>query len=425
MRRLNHPRSVVTLWKRISFLIASVTFLLTLCSTGWGLDDESILHTFTDENGDGSQPLGGVVFDKAGKLYGTTWGGGQYQSGAIYELSPNAEGGWTEQVIYSFTGGNDGTSPTAGLAIDQLGNLYGSTKFGGSESKGTVFELSPTPNGWAFNLIYTFTGGDDGAYPSAALTLDASGNIYGTAFEGGAHSVGTAFTLQLNSGHWEFSLLHTFTGGKDGGYPSANFIFDSVGNLYATTSYGGSGDSCYMGCGTVYELLPSSGGWHEKVLHNFNGGVSGSYPGGGLIFDSNGNLYGVAAGGGRHDEGIVYELLGTSGKWSYKSLYSFIGKPDGASPDGSLVFDPEGNLYGTAGVGGVGFGTAFELTPSAGKWDFVLLHTFYVEHSDGANPTGSLVLDAYGNLYGTAAGGGEPAAGLVFELSPPDPKMKR
>lgn len=385
-------------------------------------DNETILHVFTDENGDGSEPSSGLVVDPAGNLYGTTYGGGAYLSGTVYKMTRSSDGSWTESIIYSFTGASDGFDPGGTLALDPSGNLYGTTRFGGSSSCscGTVFELSPSSSGWSYTLLYTFTGGIDGSYPEASLTLDRTGVIYGTAFEGGANGVGTVFTLAPKAGaRWRFALLHTFTGGKDGGYPDTKLIFDAAGSLYSTTAYGGSICGYRLGCGTVYELTPASGGWRETVLHRFSGGLDGEFPSGDLIFDPAGNLYGVAQGGGAHGLGVAYELEPSSTGWSHHILHSFIGKPDGASPNGSLTFDSTGNLYGTTAVGGVGFGTAFELTPSSGKWVCVLLYTFYTSHSDSANPTGSLVMDSFGTLYGAAAGGSYYAAGTVFQLSPP------
>jgi uncharacterized repeat protein (TIGR03803 family) len=409
------------LYRRQSRLVGILAaFVLSVCSLGWATYSESVIYTFTDENGDASTPYGGLVLDHAGDLYGMTSQGGAFGAGAVYELTPNNSGGWTESVIYSFTGGSDGSSPVSGLAIDQTGNLYGTTHFGGNSgcSCGTVFELKSTSGGWQYNLLYTFTGGDDGSFPWASLTLDASGNVYGVAFEGGSRALGTAFSLRPTAGgRWSFELLHTFSGGKDGSSPTTNLTFDAEGNLYGTTEQGGGSSNCKMGCGTAYELTPTAGRWRETVLHSFTGAAGGQYPNGGLIFDSAGNLYGVAGGGGLHGQGTVYELSPSSGRWESRVLHNFIGKPDGAAPQGSLIFDSAGNLYGTTDGGGAGFGTAFELSPSAGKWNFLLLHTFYVSHSDAAEPTGGLIMDSSGNLYG-AASGGNFSAGVVFELSP-------
>lgn len=408
--------------KMSRLLTIAICLILALSAAGHASNSESVVYSFTDGN-DGGVPYGGLIFDGAGNLYGTTSEGGAYEVGAVYKLAPKSTGGWTESAIYSFTGGSDGEDPLAGLTIDAMGNLYGTTHFGGvagsSDCCGTVFELSPTATGWQYFLLYSFTGGIDGAYPWAALTLDASGDIYGTAFEGGKNGAGTVFELKRTAtGGRRFTLIHTFTDGEDGGYPSGNLLFDQAGELYGTTSFGGI-LTCYsLGCGVAYKLTPGGGEWRETVMHTFTDGLDGEFPNSGFIADSAGNLYGVVGGGGTHGNGIVYELIPSSGIWKFRVLHSFIGKPDGASPYGSLIFDSMGNLYGTSQGGGeTGFGTAFELMPSSGKWNCVLLHSFYESHSDGADPNGSLVVDSFGNFYGSA-GGGELAAGVVFALTP-------
>jgi uncharacterized repeat protein (TIGR03803 family) len=402
-------------------VVTLTAFVLISCGLGWGSYSESVIYTFTDEDNNAGVPYGGLVFDHAGNLYGTTFEGGTFGGGTVYELTPNGEGGWSESVIYSFTDGSDGYGPLTALAIDDTGNLYGTTHFGGNGSCGcgTVFELKSTTNGWQYSLVYTFTGGDDGSYPWASLTLDASGNIYGAAFLGGSSALGTAFTLQhLADGSWRFKLLHTFAGGRDGSHPTTNLIFDGQGNLYGTTEQGGGSANCEDGCGTAFELMPGGSQWHEILLHSFTGVADGQYPNGPLLFDAIGNLYGVAGGGGTHAQGTVYELQPSTGKWKAKILHNFIGKPDGAAPQGGLIFDAAGNLYGTSdGGGSVGFGTAFQLAPVHDSWSFTNLHNFYVSHADGAEPTGNLVKDSAGNFYG-AASGGSYAAGVVFVLSP-------
>jgi uncharacterized repeat protein (TIGR03803 family) len=408
--------------KQLCNVVLTTVMILGPSRFAAAADTEIILHTFTDENGDGSQPSSGLVFDPAGNVYGTTYGGGAYLSGTVYKMASNLDGTWTESIIYSFTGGSDGFDPGGTLALDSSGNLYGTTRIGGGNgcSCGTVFELSPSSSGWNYRLLYTFTGGVDGSYPEAPLALDSIGRIYGSAFEGGAFGVGTVFSLAPKpGGKWRFSLLHTFTGGKDGGYPATGLIFDAAGDLYAATAYGGTNCNYRLGCGVAYKLTPGVGGWKETVLHTFTGGLDGEFPSGDFIFDSAGNLYGVAGGGGINGEGVVYELEPSSDGWREQVLHAFIGKPDGASPNGRLLFDAAGNLYGATGVGGVGFGTAYELTPSGGRWICTLLYTFYTSHADSANPTGGFVMDSAGNLYGAAAGGGYYAAGTVFELSPP------
>jgi uncharacterized repeat protein (TIGR03803 family) len=236
----------------------------------------------------------------------------------VFELSPNAGGGWTEKVLHSFkNNGNDGSSSYASLIFDGVGNLYGTTAGGGAKSLGTVFELRPkTGGGWTEKLLHSFIdSGKDGYYPEAGLIFDASGNLYGTTAFGGSGSCtdgcGTVFELTPKTGGgWTEKILHNLNNnGKDGYYPFARgLIFDGAGNLYGTTESGGSG-SCRDGCGTVFELTPKTGGgWTEKVLYNFkNNSRDGRKPGAGLIFDASGNLYGTTYGGG-HGGGTVFEI---------------------------------------------------------------------------------------------------------------------
>jgi len=219
---------------------------------------ESVLYSFT-QSGDAQHPWGGVTFDQSGNLYGTTVYGGAYGNGAIYQLKPSG-GGWTESVLYSFTGGPDGANPYAGLTLDQAGNLYGATGAGGSGNGGTVFELSPSGGSWKFNLLYTFAGvnGQFVPGPIANLTFDAAGNLYGTTHGDGTYNFGAVFKLNPGGGGWSYTSLHDFTGGNDGGYPRSNVTFDKNGNMYGTAAQGGTGDSgnCYGPCGVIWEITP-------------------------------------------------------------------------------------------------------------------------------------------------------------------------
>ncbi len=186
----------------------------------------------------------------------------------------------------------DGWIPSAGLIFDAAGNLYGTTGLGGTDGVGTVFELTRAGGGWTEQVLYNF--GTDGAYPGGGLTFDSAGNLYGTTGEGGIHILGTVFELTPTvGGGWTETVLHNFGSGTDGAYPGAGVTFDAAGNLYGTTQYGGTYNSCSGGCGTVFELTPTAGGgWTEQVLLNFNG-TGGANPYAGLIFDGAGNLYGT------------------------------------------------------------------------------------------------------------------------------------
>ena len=395
--------------------LAIFTATLLVAGTRAVAQEEKVLHSFNGKNG--AIPYAGLIFDASGNLYGTTYSGGKYHDGAVFELTPKAGGGWTEKVLYSFSG-NNGAKPHAGLIFDASGNLYGTTLFGGAHGRGTVFELTPTAGGgWTETLLYSFDG-KNGKSPHAGLIFDASGNLYGTTYHGGKYDEGTVFELTPTAGGgWTEKVLHSFNG-NNGAYPWAGLIFDAAGNLYGTTSAGGA----YLYYGTVFELTPKAGGgWTEKVLHSFNDTFDGIWPYAGLIFDASGNLYGTTAyGDGGPDGGAVFELAHTpGGGWTEKLLYQFAGYYGGASnPYAGLIFDAAGNLYGTTESGGAhGDGTVFELTPTAGGgWTETLLCSF--DGKNGKIPYAGLIFDAAGNLYGTTILGGAHDDGTVFEVTP-------
>jgi uncharacterized repeat protein (TIGR03803 family) len=295
--------------------------------------------------------------------------------------------------------------PYAGLISDSAGNLYGTTEFGGSYNKGTVFEVTPNATGsWTGSLLYSFTGGLDGAQPSGGLTFDAAGNLYGTTSFGGSANCklgcGTIFKLTPTSGGWAETVVYTFTGGSDGSEPYARLVSDAQGNFYGTTLLGGNlGTLCTSGCGTVFKLSSVNGAWKENVLYAFAGGNDGAWPHASLTFDGAGNLYSTTNGGGTYGSGTVFRL--TAGSWTESVLYNFTGGQDGKQPPGSLIFDTAGNLYGTTSKGGVkGYGVVFKLLPtSQGSWQEQVLHSF--GNAPAAKPVAGLVMDARGNLYGT------------------------
>jgi uncharacterized repeat protein (TIGR03803 family) len=336
-----------------------------------------------------------------------------------------------EHVLHSFNG-RDGSFPV-GVILDAAGNLYGTTTFGsrdseschsGSDGCGTVFKLSPGNDGkWTRTVLYSFnSNGKQGSNPYAGLVMDAAGNLYGTTWLGGNVDIcgsgcGTVFRLSLAAnGKWSETVLHSFHG-KDGANPYAGVIFDTAGNLYGTTWMGGS-ESC--DCGAVYKLSPgASGKWTETVLHSFNG-KDGANPYAGLVFDTAGNLYGTTS-STTNGESTVFKLThGANGKWTQAVAHTFNGK-DGESLYAGVVVDAEGNLFGAAAGGGAyGDGIVFKLTPGAnGKWRETVLHDF--NGKDGARPQAVVALDATGNLYGTTFSGGNSKScigcGTVFKLS--------
>jgi uncharacterized repeat protein (TIGR03803 family) len=354
---------------------AGTVFELSPTAGGW---TETVLHNFNADGIDGFFATAGLVFDAAGNLYGTTQFGGTgsctngFGCGTVFELTPTASGTWTEKVLHNFTG-PDGFQVHAGLTIDAAGNLYGTTVNGGSYGHGAVFEVSPTADGkWSGKVLHNFTGGSDGGVPYGGVVLDAAGNVYGMTSAGGGitslcrFGCGTVFELSSNAdGHWTGKALHSFSNKSgDGRYPSTALVFDAAGNLYGTAGAGG-GD---FNGGIVFELIPHSDGhWTEKVLHSFNQKrTDGLNPSADLILDAAGNLYGTTQGGGSSSQGTAFKLKPTaSGVWSETILHSFSDQGgDGFHPNAALTFDAAGNLFGTTGDGGTNNeGTVFEITP--------------------------------------------------------------
>jgi uncharacterized repeat protein (TIGR03803 family) len=411
-------------------IFKSLSFLLLLISAAIAAAQEKVLYSFYDSGGT-VLPQAGVISDAAGNLYGTTFYGGLNGMGMVYELSPTGNG-WRRTVLHSFSvDGVDGYFPTGGVIFDSAGNLYGTTEFGGSGNCnvgfgcGTIFELSPDgQGGWIETILHEFNG-SDGWQAHAGLVLDSAGNLYGTTANGGTFSQGTVFELSpANDGTWNLKTLHHFSGGMGGAVPWGGVILDRSGNLYGMTNQGGSINThCTYGCGTVFELIPpnTSSGWTGKILHNFSTPGDGHYPYGSLVFDSAGNLYGTTgSGGGNYDKGIVFELTpSSSGQWSEKVLHNFNDSPlDGSTPSANLVFDSAGNLYSTTlGGGSENKGIVFELTPGGGSvWTEAILHNFGQLAGDGTNPNGGVILDARGNLFGATDSGGRNGEGAVFAI---------
>jgi uncharacterized repeat protein (TIGR03803 family) len=313
------------------------------------------LHTFVGT--DGANPTAGLVEDKNGNLFGTTSQGGigNSSAGTVFKLAPPATVGaaWTETVLHTFTGGADGAHPYAGVIFDGAGNLYGTTNGGGAFNYGTVFELDSTGNE---TVLYSFTGLLDGASPYAGVVRDGAGNLYGTTGEGGAFSHGTVYRLDSSGVE---TVLHSFNGGTDGAYPSAGLTLDAAGNLYGTANEGGAAGNAGDN-GTIFELN-STGSF--TVLHTFTGGVGGANPAAGMILNSAGKLCGVTTeGGDRDDDGTVFELDPTTG--TFTLLHTFTAGNGGAYPYTALILDSVGNLYGATVDGGTSKrGIVFEITP--------------------------------------------------------------
>ena len=396
--------------RRLTVVTATLILVLMFAPGAWAAKFK-VLHHFT--GGDGQEPRAALILDQAGNLYGTTAWGGASGLGTVFKVTPNPDGSWAEAVLYSFTG-SEGYEPWSTPVFDTAGALYGTTMYGGAYDYGTIYKLTPNPDGsWAQSVLYSFTGGADGNQPYT-LAFDKTGTLYGTTWYGGTYGYGTVYTLTPNpDGSWTQSVIHSFTGGKDGAYllRDCGLTFDSAGNFYSAAMNGGA-----YGYGVTFELTPKSGGgWKEKVLHAFKGHPA-TTPQFAPIFDGAGNLYGTTSAGGPQDAGTIYKLTPTSdGKWIYKVIHVFNGR-NGHDPLW-IKFDKAGNIYGTTYWDDAdGYGVVFKLAPNPdGSWKETILHRF--KGSDGGQTEG-LVLDAAGNLYGLTAYFGANGAGVIFEITP-------
>jgi hypothetical protein len=462
-----NPRQRLRNAGRSAAIVLMTVALASVASAEW---KEKVLYSFQGGS-DGQSPAGGVVFDKAGNLYGATYEGGSTcpspGCGTMFQLSPGNGGTWTETILYGFNG-NQGSRPEGGVIADKSGNLYGTTAYGGSGTCillggnvgcGVAYELSPPAQKggqWTYTILYSFKGGKDGQIPQGDLTLDEAGNIYGATLYGGGYGscnapyfqhCGTVFKLSVpkqKGGKWSEKILCSFKGGTagkefgDGANPNGGLVLDSTGAVYGTTYYGGNevgecdGGVGGVGCGTVFKLsqpTKKGKGWSKSILRRFNG-QDGARPLAGVILDDANDLYGTTVGGGDYGSGVAFDLKPPSGKshaWTETVLYKFTDGADGANPMAGLIFDARGNLYGTADSGGgeSEHGVVFELKPPDGKrrpWTFSLVYGF----GNGANgwaPAASLILDKAGSLYSTTQAGGvgtgcNNGCGTVFEVSP-------
>jgi uncharacterized repeat protein (TIGR03803 family) len=392
---------------------ATLLFVIALSlTTAMGATTDVIFSFDEDE---GEYPDSDLETDSAGNIYGTTVLGGDFGGGTVFQLSPTPNG-WVHTVLYSFTGGADGGEPYKGVTLDRQGNLYGTAVTGGSGSCeggcGVVYKLSNTGGTWTQTVIHAFTGGNDGSGAGARVTVDGLGNVYGMTPTGGAHGLGTIYKIASNG---TFKVLHAFTGGADGATGSAGRMIWRGGRLYGAATVGGS-----HGSGVVFELNPSGDGERDlKPIYAFRGQPDGSFPYGALLFDRSGNIYGTTYYGGANGLGAVYKLSPRAvGEWDEEVIYSFQEEPDGYSPISNLVFDTSGNLYGTTSEGGLGRGTIFKLSPVAkGSWVETVVHAF-AGPPDGAFAYNGMVVDKFGNFYGATVYGGEDDDGCVYQFTP-------
>jgi uncharacterized repeat protein (TIGR03803 family) len=411
-----------------SLCLSCLLLCVQIAAAGQSLWTETILHTFTLN--DGSNPQGLVVVNNV--IYGETQAGGRNGLGTLFSLSPPAQPGgtWNLTDLYDFSGPTDGSGPNGGLLAAPNGTFFGVTG-GYSPNEGTVFSFKtvPTPT---LTAIYTFSGAD-GAVPIGPLIADANGNLYGVTQSGGSSSQGVVYELSPPSQRgaaWSFTSLYSFTGGSDGGLPAAGLIMDAHGTLYGTTSYGGI--AVNVASGVIFRLVPplqSGGLWSFSVLHAFLPKTDGATPYARLTLDHAGNLYGTTESSGPGGSGTAFRLTPTAmgtGPWIETVLQSFSGGDNGATPMGPLSWGPNDLLYGSAAFNGRNFpacGTIFSLTPPAGtgEWQESVLHVFGTTiPPDGCAPRSSLLISPTGALLGTTYDGGPGNGyGTVWALTPP------
>jgi uncharacterized repeat protein (TIGR03803 family) len=398
--------------------LAPAMLFVLICSPLGRAQTFSVLHNFTGGS-DGSNPQVGLTIDAGGRLYGTAGTGGA-GFGTVFQMK-RAGSGWIFTSLHSFTGGNDGAAPLGRVIFGPNGTLYGNTHSGGGGrcdgGCGTVFNLQPQPRvcnhtlcPWMERVLYAFQGGflDDGLGAIGNVAFDQAGNLYGATSGGGVQFDGTVYELIPSMGGWTENVLYSFAGGQnDGAGPLTGPTFGYGGNLYGTTANGGPYNR-----GVVYELTPSGSGWTENVIHSFVPATDGGYPQG-VIADSAGNLYGGTSLGGQYGGGTIFQLTPSNGSWTFTVVYQLT--EGGCGVVGPLVMDAANNLYGAA------CDNVFKLSPSGGAWTYTQLYHF-TDGSDGGNPNGNMVLDATGNLYGTTANGGTGncfrGCGVVFEITP-------
>lgn len=384
-----------------------------------------ILHQFGASN-DGTVPAGPLVADGKGNLYGVTGAGGtghcsDYGCGTVYKLAKKHGAVWTEKVLHNFTDDKKGEFPWGALVVDPLGNLFGTSQGSPDGTPSTAFELGPSGQGWIHTVIYS-----DGAMPG--LLMDGAGGLYGDIGPGRHSPAGAIAELSAGSKGWNYTDLYDFCNPHDclNGYGMYDpMIWDGPDKLYGTTYYGGLGDwhNCLGGCGVAFGMARNSdGSWTYKVLHRFNPATNdGRSPYAGLAMDAAGNLYGNTLAGGAHTFGTIFKLAFTGDRWKETQLYTFPHCPEGCAPSGTMVFDKAGNLYGTANggiaaCGGYYCGTIFKMTPQKnGTWKYSVVYKFH--GTDGDGPI-AVILDGNGHLFGTTQSGGKYNLGVAFEITP-------
>ncbi len=417
MTRSGQSRGSVSAW----LVITVGLFILLMTAVAAQAQTYTVVHKFSGS--DGERPTSTLVLDRAGNFYGTAENGGTYGYGVLFQLKASGSGWILRPLHYFGQQAGNGYNPLdyGGLTFGPDGALYGSASSGGllecfegQSYCGALFRLQPPATAcksalclWDYSLIYQFTSSFDSGGPETSLVFDAAGNLYGTGL------YGTIYELSPSGGGWNESSIYQLDN-----YTNAGMIMDSAGNLYGTWW-------SYDNNGGVFELSPSSSGWTETVLYSFTGGSEGSSPLGGLIFDSAGNLYGSTSTGGSEGGGAVFELSPSGSGWTYNLVCGLRGYSNMSGPQSALTLDSQGNLYGTTySGGGFGAGEVFKATRMGNNWVCSDLYDFQ-QDGNGVFPIAGVALDSQGNLYGTASAGGvqgtcggDDGCGVIWEIKP-------
>jgi uncharacterized repeat protein (TIGR03803 family) len=430
---------------RVVRSVAAVAFVAAALTPTYGAVERAgaqyrTLYSFKGGQ-DGALPAAALLADKTGALFGSTQSGGGKNFGTVFKLTPTGSG-YAESVLHGFKGGKgDGAWLVANLFEDNTGTLYGTTLAGGLQSAaagctgnqayqgcGVVFDLAPSGSRYVEHILYRFQGssnGYDGYFPYGGLIADASGNLYGTTTFGGSSALlGSVFRLTPSGNNsYSESIVYAFPLQSnppyyaDGLGPTGSLMADGSGAFYGTSPTGGNCPYHFYACGIVYKLTPSASGYTESVLYSFRGATDGWWPLTGVIADTSGALYGTTEYGGPSDQGTVFKLTPSGSGYTESLLHAFSGK-DGALPAGGLLLDKSGTLYGTTSSGGAANqGTVFKLTRSGSRYVHSTLYSFK-GGTDGAQPSAGLITCTTGTLCGTTVVGGTSGVGTVFALKP-------
>lgn len=422
--------------RRTRALTAAVLSIALLAPFAASAGTVSVISAF-GASPDGNGPVGGLIQDATGALFGVTASGGTAGFGTVFKLTPPVAPAttWTRTTLYNFLGGTtDGANPGAGLVL-KAGALYGTTTQGGPANAGVVFKLTPPAKGktlWTYSLLYAFGGTTDGLQPSAPMVFDTSGALVGTTAQGGSFNLGALFKLAppvAPATTWKQSVLYSFTGALEGALPAGGVVI-KAGTYYGTTSVGGTA----LG-GSVYKLTSLFGTLLPTTLYNFSNATptnDGTYPASGVVFDKAGALYGATLQGGPTNNGTVFKLTPPpkgQTAWTESVLYAFTGDVDGGTPAGSVTVDASGNVFGATASGGsqpglAGNGVIYKLAPSvvAGKTVYTqsVVATLPRDNLTGRRPAANVTLDisGNGNMYVNATGGGPLGGGAVLLVTP-------